>query len=186
MESLPASEAFENVHCPLHDLAVMEHCFQRRRDFIAANVLKRGSSSRGDKLSLDMCVQIVADVRHVRIKAGEEKPDKTSVRQYALVANNDMMDNVFELCAERDMDSFPIKPSGMKDEGTRVVQHIPFHVQLCMPFWRSGMMRTTVTMTQPLTSSGSPDSSRMCSRPSVKIRRHLCLWLNRIFWHARG
>lgn len=66
---------------------------------------------------MEMCSQIMADARLVREGAGEQKPDIQVARVYATVANNDLMDRVFDWCAENDLDEFPITFSGLKSEG---------------------------------------------------------------------
>lgn len=47
-------------------------------------------------------------------------PDKQTARPYALVANNDLVDYVFDWCAENDMNAFPISIAGFRGEGKRV------------------------------------------------------------------
>lgn len=125
MLSTTASEAFGNVMCPLKDLALMEVCYNRRIEFLRNGTLQGGRRLRGgtssDKLTLDMCAQIIADVRHVTITATLEPLDKQVARPFALVANNDLIDFVFEWCAENDRDDFPITLTGLRDECTRAI-----------------------------------------------------------------
>lgn len=137
LKSLPASEAFGKVQCPLNDLALMEVCYTRRLELLQNGSLHRGRRMRGgmpgDKLTLEMCLEIILDVRHIRMKANDEKPDKQAARPFAIVANNDLIDFVFEWCAENDRDEFPFSLRAMRTEGNSFHAINVVHCQLSTP-----------------------------------------------------
>ena len=79
----------------------------------------------GDAFSLEMCMQIIMDVKRIGFNAEEKVPDKQFARPFALIANNNLVEYVFEWCAENDRDEFPISLAGLRNEGTKCVIYIP-------------------------------------------------------------
>lgn len=141
--SIAASTAFGKVQCPLQDLAVMEVCHTRRMEFIKNGTLQAGRRLRGgirsDTLTVDMCAQIVFDFRDIDMKATGEMPDTQIARPFTLVANNDLIDFVFEWCAKNDRDDFPITLTGVRDECKLFFPIMQCDVQLCVQYLRIGM-----------------------------------------------
>lgn len=99
----------------------MEVCFNRRVEFKRNGELQAGRRLRGglpsDCLTLEMCHRIMMDVQQIGLKAEKKIPDKQVARPFALVANNNLMEYVFDWCAENDRDDFPISLAGLRNEG---------------------------------------------------------------------
>lgn len=158
-----ASTAFGSVQCPLHDLALMEVCSNRRLEFIKNGILAPGrrlrAGIRGDCLSLDMCAQIIFDLRHIEMQAAGAMPDIQIARPFVVVANNDLIDYVFDWCAEHDRDDFPITLSGLRDECKCNFPAFLSHLQRCIRFSRTGMMMMPMFQMGNVTPTGSRTSS---------------------------
>lgn len=103
----------------------MEVCRLKRLEYIKNGTLTEKTRIRGSArthiLTLEMCMDIINDVRHVKLKAGAKRPDKQVARPYALAANNDLIDYVFDWCADHDMNDFPISNAGLRLEGKKIV-----------------------------------------------------------------